>query len=81
MVKSKERIIKLTFCSIVYAEIQKRAICYYLVGGRKVESTTLRTNFAQAMAWAPASLLPSAIKTEDIISSRPKARSSPCSCI
>ena len=50
LVKSKERSIKLNYGSIMYAEIQKRAACYYLVDGRKVESMTLRTNFAQAMA-------------------------------
>ena len=50
VVKSKERRIKLTFDSIVYTELTKRAVCYYLLDGRTVESTSLRTTFSEAMA-------------------------------
>lgn len=50
LVKSKERSVKLTYDSIMYAEFNKRAISYYLVGGRVVESVTVRTAFSQAMA-------------------------------
>ena len=50
IVKSKERSIKLTYDSIMYAEFNRRAICYYLVGGRKVESMTVRVPFSQATA-------------------------------
>lgn len=50
IVKAKDRSIKLTYDSIVYAEFNKRAICYYLVGGRRVESLTIRTPFSQAVA-------------------------------
>lgn len=50
LVKTKDRSIKLTYDSIMYVELSKRAACYYLVGGRVVESTTLRTTFAEAMA-------------------------------
>lgn len=50
LVKTKDRSVKLTFESIMYAELNKRAVCYYLVGGRTVESLTLRTTFSEAMA-------------------------------
>lgn len=50
LVKAKERSVKLTYDSIMYAEFNKRVISYYLVGGRVVESMTVRTTFSQAMA-------------------------------
>lgn len=50
LVRARERSVKLTYDSIMYAEFSKRAIRYYLVGGHTVESMTLRTTFAQAMA-------------------------------
>lgn len=50
LVRTKERSVKLTYDSIMYAEFRKRAICYYLTDGQTVESMTLRTTFAQAMA-------------------------------
>ena len=50
IVKAKERSDKLTYDSIMYAEFNKRVISYYLVGGRVVESMTVRTTFSQAMA-------------------------------
>ena len=50
IVKTKEKSVKLTYDSIMYAEFNKRAISYYLSGGRVVESVTVRTAFSQAMA-------------------------------
>lgn len=50
LVKSRERSVKLTYDSIMYAEFNKRAITYYLVGGRTVASMTVRTTFSAAMA-------------------------------
>lgn len=50
IVKSKENSVKIHFDTILYAELQKRAIVYHLVGGACVESTTLRTNFTDAVA-------------------------------
>lgn len=50
LVKSKERSVKLTLDSIVYVELSKRAVLYHLENGTAVESTTLRTNFTDAMA-------------------------------
>lgn len=50
LVKTKDRSVKLTFESIMYAAFTKRAVYYYLVGGRTVESLTLRTTFSEAMA-------------------------------
>lgn len=50
LVKTKDRSIKLNHNSIVYAELTKRAICYYLTKGKKVESVTLRSPFPEACA-------------------------------
>lgn len=50
IVKAKGRNVKLTYDSIMYIELNKRMITYYLVGGRTVESTTVRTTFSMAMA-------------------------------
>ena len=40
----------LNFDSIMYAELTKRAIRYYLIKGRTVDTVTLRTTFAEACA-------------------------------
>ena len=50
LVKLKDRCIKLTFGSIMYANLSKRTSRYHLVGSRTVESVTLRTTFSEAMA-------------------------------
>ena len=50
LVKAKERSVKLTYDSIMYAVYAKRAVCFYLAGGRVVESLTLRTTFSEAVA-------------------------------
>lgn len=50
LVKSKERSVKLTCESIMYAALNRRSISYYLVGGRVVESVSLRGTFSDAMA-------------------------------
>ena len=50
IVKTKDRSIKLSFDSIVYAELSHRAIVYYLSDGRAVESTSLRGSFTDAVA-------------------------------
>lgn len=50
LVKAKDRSIKLAYDSILYAELNRRAITYYLAGGRTVESTSLRGTFTEAMA-------------------------------
>lgn len=49
IVKTKDRSIKLSFDSIVYAELSHRAIVYYLSDGRAVESTSLRGSFTDAV--------------------------------
>ena len=48
LVKTKDRSIKLSYDSIMYAELTKRAICYYLTKGKTVESVTLRSSFPEA---------------------------------
>ena len=50
LVKTKDRSIKLSYDGIMYAEFANRSITYYLVGGRTVETTTLRTSFSEATA-------------------------------
>ncbi len=50
LVKTKDRSIKLTYDSILYAALNRRVITYYLAGGRVVESTSLRGTFTEAMA-------------------------------
>ena len=50
LVKAKERSVKLPLDSIMYAELSKRVVTYYLENGNAVESTTLRTTFTDAVA-------------------------------
>ena len=49
IVKTRENNARLTFNSILYAELSKRSIIYHLVNGKTVESTSLRTNFTDAV--------------------------------
>lgn len=49
LVKTKDRSIKINFESILYAELNRRVITYYLTGGRTVESISLRGTFMEAM--------------------------------
>ena len=49
IIKTKETNARVTFDSILYAELAKHAIVYHLIGGKTVESTTLRTTFSEAM--------------------------------
>lgn len=49
IVKTKESSARITFDSILYAELSKRSVTYHLVGGKNVESTTLRTTFSEAV--------------------------------
>lgn len=50
LVKTREKTVKLSFDSIMYVQNENRAVCYYLADGRALESTTLRTTFAEAVA-------------------------------
>ncbi len=50
MVKTKENSLLVSHDSILYAELVKRAVVFNLVGGKTVESTTLRTTFSEAVA-------------------------------
>lgn len=50
IVKTKERSVKLKYDSIMYAEFNKRIICYYLTSGKTVETLTVRTSFSQAVS-------------------------------
>jgi len=48
IVKTKDRSIKISYDSIAYAELTKRAIFYHLLKGKIIESVTLRIPFAEA---------------------------------
>lgn len=50
LVKTKARSVKLTYDSITYAELAKRAVIYHTVGGKAVETMSLRMGFAEAVA-------------------------------
>ncbi len=50
LIKTKESSLTIGYDSLLYAELVKRAVVYQLVGGKTVESTTLRTTFSEAMA-------------------------------
>ena len=50
MVKTKENSLLVSYDSILYAELVKRMLVFNLVGGKTVESTTLRTTFSEAVA-------------------------------
>lgn len=50
LVKSRERTVKLSYDSILYAEFENRALSYHLADGSSVVSTTLRTTFAEAVS-------------------------------
>ena len=49
IVKTKENSARITFDSILYAELSKRAVIYHLSGGKTVTGTTLRTTFTEAV--------------------------------
>ncbi len=49
VVKTKDRSIRINFDSILFAELSKRSIYYYLTDGRVLQSVTLRTTFPEAM--------------------------------
>lgn len=49
IVKTKDGSARLTFDSILYAELARRAVVYYLKDGTTVESTSLRIPFVEAV--------------------------------
>ena len=50
LIKTKESSTLVKYDSILYAELVKRAVTYRLIGGKTLESTTLRTTFAESVA-------------------------------
>lgn len=50
LIKTKERSVKLSFDTILYAEIIKRAVVYHLIDGRTVESLSMRASFSDSVA-------------------------------
>lgn len=49
IVKTKNNCVRLTYDSILYAQLCKRAVVYHLTNGETVESILLRIPFAEAM--------------------------------
>lgn len=49
VVKTGQSSIRLTFDSILYAELKKKDIHYHLTNGKVVESTSIRTGFSEAV--------------------------------
>ncbi len=49
IVKTREGNIKLSFDSILYADLNKRAITYHLINDKDVEGTTIRVTFSEAV--------------------------------
>ncbi len=50
IVKTKENNTRITFDSILYGELSRRAVVYHLTDGKIVESTSLRTTFTDAVS-------------------------------
>lgn len=50
VVKTKTVSVKLNFEQILYVELSKRMLCFHLKGGKTVESTHIRTTFAEAVS-------------------------------
>lgn len=49
LVKTKDNSINLAFDNILYADTNKRAIAYHLINDQVIESSTIRTSFAEAI--------------------------------
>lgn len=49
IVKSKDSSVKLSFDSILYAELERKKVVYHLVNGRTVEGTAIRIGFSDAV--------------------------------
>ena len=50
IIKTKDSSVTIGFDSILYAELVRRVIVYQLVGGKTIESTTVRTTFTDAVS-------------------------------
>lgn len=49
IVKTREGSARISYDSLLYAELAKRAVLYHLTHGRTLESTSLRTTFTEAV--------------------------------
>ena len=49
MVKTRDRIVRLNYGSILYAERNKRSVVYHLTNGTEIESLSIRTTFSEAV--------------------------------
>lgn len=50
ILKTRENSIKLTYDSVLYAELNKRSLLYHVTSGKVLESTSIRTSFQEATA-------------------------------
>lgn len=50
LVKNRESTVKLTYDSILWAELSDRKIRYTTIGGNTIEGSSIRTTFAEAVA-------------------------------
>lgn len=49
VVKTRDSTLKLSFDSILYAELDKKAVVYHLVNGKTIKGVAIRTSFAEAV--------------------------------
>lgn len=49
ILRTKENNIHISFDTIVYTELVKKTVVYHLLGGRQVESMSIRSTFSEAM--------------------------------
>ena len=49
IIKSKDSNIKVSFDQILYTELVQKTIVYYLLNGKRVESSSIRSTFSEAM--------------------------------
>lgn len=49
VVKTSQSSIRLTFDSILYAQLNKKSIHYHLTNGKVIQSTSIRTGFSEAV--------------------------------
>lgn len=49
VIKTRDNSVKVTFDSIQYAQLDGKTVCYHLVSGKIIESTTIRTGFGEAV--------------------------------
>lgn len=49
IVRTRDSSIHISFDSILYTELEKKTVIYHLLGGKRVESLSIRSTFSEAM--------------------------------